>query len=210
MKVFELDFFDNKKTDLKEFLFLIVLFCGCNSYTQPKLRIEPGILLATESDNLGLLFNTEPHIKISENMLIGLRFGIAINPQKIEIDNSASFFVDDLDDNAIISFLPTFDYYLNDKQYCPYVGIGLGYYIFNNIDVSMNGTSEILEGSVNNQPGFLVRGGLEIGKTRLGLEYNFIPEADIEIQKGQVIGTIDNSYVGLSIGFTIGLKKSNE
>ncbi len=210
MKVFQLVFFYNRKEHLKEFLFLIVLFCGCHSYTQPKLRIEPGVLLETESDNLGLLFNIEPHVKVSENMFIGLRFGISINPQKIEIDNTSSFFVDDLDDNGIISLLPTFDFYLTDKQYRPYVGVGLGYYIFNNIDVSMNGSTEILEGSVNNQPGFLVRGGLEIGKTRLGLEYNFIPEADIEIPNGQVVGTVNNSYLGLSVGFTIGLRKNNE
>ncbi len=67
-----------------------------------------------------------------------------------------------------------------------------------------------MEGSVNNQVGFLLRGGFELGKTRLGLEYNFIPKADIEIPNGQIIGTVDNSYFGLSIGFTIGGGKSSK
>ncbi|MEB3345758.1 hypothetical protein U6A24_09815 [Aquimarina gracilis] len=110
-----------------------------------------------------------------------------------------------------MSFVPTFDYYFNESYYRPYAGIGLGYYIFNNIDVSdQNGSSNGLEGSVNNQLGFLVRGGLELGNTRLGLEYNFITKADIEIPNGEIIGTVDNSYLGLSFGFVIGGREGTQ
>ena len=35
-------------------------------------------------------------------------------------------------------------------------------------------------------------------------------QGDIEIPNGQIIGTVDNSYLGLSIGFVIGSKKSSE
>jgi hypothetical protein len=181
------------------------LFCLLNLNAQVILRIEPGVLLETDSENIGLLLNIEPKVKFSENIIIGLRFGIAVNPQKFKIEDSSQFFIDDLDDNGIISFVPTFDYYLNKNNYRPYVGLGLGYYLFNNIDVSTrNGSVKVLEGSVNNQLGFLLRGGLEIGNTRCGLEYNFIPKANIEIPNGQTIGTVNNSYFGVSIGFAIG------
>lgn len=211
MEVFQFDFFCSKNTILKKTLFpLFLLFYLLNTNAQVILRIEPGVLLETDSENLGLLLNIEPKVKSSENTIIGLRFGIAINPQKFKINDGSQFFIDDLDDNGIISFVPTFDYYLNKSNYRPYIGFGLGYYLFNDIDVSnRNGSIEILEGSVNNQLGFLLRGGLEIGTIRYGLEYNFIPKADIEILNGQTIGTIDNSYLGLSVGFTIGGRKNS-
>ncbi|MBG6133745.1 outer membrane protein W [Aquimarina sp. EL_43] len=197
----------------KQKLVLITLvFCLFNLNAQEKsnitFRIEPGILLFSESGNLELLLNVEPKIKISENKVIGLRFGVALNSQKFENNDSAQFNIDDQSDNAVISFVPTFDYYLNENNYRPYVGLGVGYYLLSYIDVSPVGSADVLEGSVNNQIGFLLRGGFEFGKTRLGLEYNLIPKADIELPSGQIIGTVDSGYLGLSIGFTIGGRKN--
>jgi hypothetical protein len=45
----------------------------------------------------------------------------------------------------------------------------------------------------------LIRGGIELGKFRLALEYNLIPKSDLEIGE-----SIDNSYFGASIGFFVG------
>ncbi len=67
--------------------------------------------------------------------------------------------------------------------------------------------SRLETGSVKNQLGLLLRGGLEIGNTRYGIAYNFIPKAAIKIPNGQIIGTINNSYLGLSIGFKLGGRK---
>ena len=184
-------------------MFIVVFFYLFGLNAQVKLKVEPGVLLETDSENLGLLLNIEPHVKASEKTVIGLRFGIAVNPQKINIDNDSSFFIDELDDNGIISFVPTFDYYFNINRIKPYLGLGTGYYVFNNIDVSNRNTAITVEGNVKNQLGFLIRGGLQLGNTRFGLEYNFIPKADIKIPDDQIIGTIDNSYLGLSIGFII-------
>jgi len=80
--------------------------------------------------------------------------------------------------------------------------------LFDKIEISnRNGSIDIQSGSVNNQLGLLLRGGLELGNTRFGLEYNFIPKSDIEISNSQIVGTVDNSYLGLSIGFTLGTGK---
>ena len=68
-------------------------------------------------------------------------------------------------------------------------------------------SEEVLDVSVKNQIGFLVRGGLEVRKFIVGLEINYIPTADIEIPNGHIIGTVDNSYIGLSIGYEIGVRK---
>lgn len=204
MKIFRLQLLNNKNNSLKKNLLLITLLFGLsNLYAQVKLRIEPGFLLKTESENLGLMLNVEPNIEISKNRVIGLRFGLALNPQKFKNNDSSQFFFDDKNDNVVLSFMPTFDYYLNDKYTRPYLGLGLGYYLFSSVVIA-NPSENITEGSVNNQLGLLLRGGLEWGKTKIGVEYNFIPKADIKIPNGEIIGTVDNSYFGISIGFLIG------
>lgn len=209
MKVFQLQFLNNKNSSLMKKLLLISLLFGLlNLNAQVKLRIEPGFILKTESENLGLMLNVEPNIEISKNSAIGLRFGLALNPQKFENNYSSQFFFDDKNDNAVISFMPTFDYYLNENYTRPYFGLGLGYYLFSSVIIA-NPSQNVTEGSVNNQLGFLLRGGIEWGKTKLGLEYNYIPKADIKIPSSQTIGTVDNSYFGVSIGFTIGGGKSS-
>ncbi len=197
----------------KKIVFILVVFSLFNLNAQEdnyiKLRIELGFLLKTDSENLGLLLNVEPHIKISENKVIGFRFGIALNPAKFKNNDSSQFFINEQDNNAVISFMPTFDYYLNEEKYRPYIGLGIGYYVFNYTDVSLrNGSSNVLEGRVNNQLGVLVRTGFKIGNTRIGLEYNIVPKGDIKIPDGQIVGTVNNSYLGLSIGFKIGSGKS--
>ncbi len=196
----------------KKILLITLLFCLLNLNAQENhnisLRIEPGLIVFSDSENLGLLLNFEPNIKISENTAIGLRFGLAINSQKFENNDSARFYIDDESDNAVISFVPTFDYYLNESNFRPYLGLGLGFYLLSDIDVSRFGSGNVIEVSVKNQLGLLLRGGFEIGNTRLRLEYNFIPKVDIEIPNNQKIGTVDNSYLGVSVGFKIGARKS--
>ncbi len=170
------------------------------------LRVEPGIIIFSDSENISLLINAEPKIKISGNGVIGLRFGLAVNSQKFNTTNQ-QYFIDDEYDNAILSFVPTYDYYFNENKYRPYAGLGIGYYLLNYIDINRIGSSKILEGNVKDKAGLLLRCGIEFGNTRYGLEYNFIPKADIEIPNGEIVGTVNNSYLGLSVGFTIGRGK---
>lgn len=211
MSISELQFLKNRLVTSEQKAILVgLLFCLFNLNAQVALRIEPGVLLETNSENLGLLLNIEPKLKFSKNSVIGLRFAIAANPQNFKINDSSQYFIEDLDDNGFISFVLAYDYYLNSIKYRPFLGIGSGYYLFNYTDVKpRNGSREILEGSVNNQLGLLLRGGFELGKIRLGLEYNLVPKSEIQIPNGEMIGTVDNSYLGLSIGFTIGGEKSS-
>ncbi len=235
MKVFQLRlfYFYNKSAILKSKMLLIILLsCLFNlsvqSQSNVKLKIETGVLWTSKSANPGFpwfngfFFRVEPKLKTSKNTFIGLRIGASEN-EKIENYNPLQSYSynnpnDGLiqftnPDNGIISIVPTFDYYFNENKYRPYLGGGVGYYFLTNFtEVSPTGipnpSENILEVSVKNRLGILLRGGLDLGKFIIGLEYNFIPKTDIEIPNGQVIGTINNSYVGLSIGYTIGLRKS--
>ena len=202
MKTFLYSSFSSKKL-----LPLLFLFGLSNLIAQVKLRIEPGVLLKTESKNVGLMLNLEPHIEISKNRVIGLRFGVSLNSQKFKTANDAPFSIDEQNDNAVVSFVTTFDYYLNENRRRPYLGMGIGYYLLSSIDVKEAGNPNTLEGTIKNQLGLLLRSGLEIGNTRFGIAYNFIPKADIKISNNVLAGNVINSYFGLSIGFKLGGKK---
>ncbi|MEN1785405.1 MAG: hypothetical protein AAGF77_09720 [Bacteroidota bacterium] len=174
-----------------------------------RLRVEPGLPLWTTSENLGLLINAEPNLRISSNGIIGLRFGVGLNIQKFENNFSSQYSFDQQNDNAIISFIPTFDYYFNHNYIRPYAGLGISYCVISSV-ILESPSREVPEGSVNNQLEFLFRSGFEVGKTRIGLEYNFIPRADIKVPNGQIIGTVNYSYFGVTIGFNIGKGKNTK
>lgn len=172
-----------------------------------KLSVEPGILLFSASDNLGLLLNVEPKFKFSEKSFIGLRVGMVLNSQKFFNQDSDQFYIGEQFDHGVISFMPTFDYYFNENKYKPYLGAGFGVYIMSDIDVAqinINPPEGIVQVGVVNQLGFLCRGGFESKNLRIGLEYNFVRKADIKLRNGQLVGTVDNSYFGISMGYVFG------
>ena len=198
---------------LKNLLLFQTLFCcWFNLAAQEKnninLGIEIGLLDLSESESFGLFLNVEPKLKSSRSTTIGLRLGATFNSQTIENNDSTQFSFDHESDNGVISILPTFDYYWNGNKFRPSLGLGIGSHILaGSIDVSRfstaSHTEEVFEVNVRYQIGFLLRGGFELGRSRIGLEYNFVPKADIELPDGQKTGTVDSNYLGLSIGFGI-------
>jgi len=198
---------------LKKMLLLLTLFfCLSNLNAQEKYNLKLGVdvghlLLLDNIEHFEFFFNVEPQLKILENTFIGLRFGLTLNSHVFE-NNNFQFYIDDKLDHAILSFVPTIDYYFKVNNFRPYIGLGLGIHLLPGyIDVYQvaitNPFDPVLEGRVDKRLGFLVRGGVELRKFRFGLEYNFIPTADIKIPNGEIIGTVDNSYLGLSVGFII-------
>ncbi len=79
------------------------------------------------------------------------------------------------------------------------------------------GISDLLDLSVNNTFGVLLRGGfdlskliikrLDLSKFTIGLEFNYIPKADVEISNGQAVGTVVTSNIALSIGYILDFRK---
>jgi len=209
MKITQRNLFPNEHIiPKKKFILLFLLFGLFNVNAQEhdlSLRVTPGLLLLSDSDNLGLMLNAEPYFKISERSRLGLRFGVALNSHKFEKNKNSQFIIDRNSDGAVVSFVPTFDHYFTKDKVKPYVGLGIGYYLISYVAIA-NPSNSVSEGSVNNQIGMLVRGGFDLGKTRFGIEYNFIPKADIQIPNDQPIGTAKSSYFGLSIGFSFGVR----
>ncbi|MEM9857683.1 MAG: hypothetical protein AAF843_10015 [Bacteroidota bacterium] len=118
--------------------------------------------------------------------------------------------------NGIISLTPTFDYHLNEKLFKqkhifrPYLGLGVGYYILasyielTQINTARSSRQELKARAIR-QIGLLLRGGVKFDKLVVGLEYNFTPSSDIELDNGQKIGTVDLSFIALCFGFRIDL-----
>lgn len=199
----------------KFLLFITLCFSLFNLEAQEKnnikLGLETGFLLISESENLGLFINIEPKIRVSESAFIGLRSGITLNSHVFEIYDTTQFNINKEHDNAIISFIPTIDYYFYENTYCPYIGFGVSINISSypydvyQID-RLNSIEAVVAGRVNKRIGLLLRGGFEKKKFRLGLEYNIIPKGEIEVQDRRIIGQISNSYLGISVGFIFGTR----
>jgi len=120
--------------------------------------------------------------------------------------------------NKAYSFTPTFDYYFSQNKFRPYLGIGVGYNFLNTSKRAFNRwtPADGLQLGIDNKIGFLFRGGFDLhdvmfgntdlSKFSVGLEFDYIQKADVEIPNGQKIGTMNNSYVGLAVGYRIGLR----
>jgi len=228
MKIFQLKFSSFYiRNAIKTIVLLLLLFCCFNLDAQGerniKLKMEVGILWSSKSNNRaypnmsGAFFRVEPKLQTSRNTVIGLRIGLSENYHIIKGHDPNQFYVDNADfagnaGNDALSFVPTIDYYFIDNKIRPYLGIGVGPYFFrtNTLVSRSSNIGEEMKVSVNNRIGFIVRTGLDVGKLIVGLEVNFIPNTDVEIPNGQIIGTINHSSIGLSVGYTIGSSKNSK
>lgn len=197
---------------LKKLLVLLTLICcsfniNAQEESTVKLGVETGFLpLSKDTENLGLFVNIEPKVKILKNTFLGLNIGLTINSHSFENSNPLQYLIDERFDNAIFSFMPTVDYYLKINNYHPFIGLGLGYHLHPNpieifSSVSTPSPENVIEGTVGKRIGFLLRGGVEIGRLRLGILYTLVPKGDIKLSNEEIIGTVANSYFGVSIGF---------
>ncbi len=207
-----------ERSALKKACLLLALFCcllnlNAQEKGNTKLALEIGPLLsAGNAENLSFFFNVEPKVKVVDNFFVGLRFGVVVNATRYENNDVFQFNIDDEFDNGVISFVPNVDYYLEDLRlkeniYRPYLGVGLGYYLTSDVEVFRLGggnPEEPLEVSIKKLVGFLLRGGFEMRKLRVGLEYTFLPEADIILPGEETVGTLRSSFLGLSVGLLIG------
>lgn len=222
----KLSYFHNKGGLLKTILSLTILlssFVNLSAQKEQtiKLKVEAGLNWKPAERNAiwdwGQIYGLEVKLKTSENTFIGLRIQANENFQINEKYKPAQFFIDnDIKINYFeatsgtqISFVPTFDYYFSGNRIQPYLGAGIGYYMLAPpLKFLQNSTTPgVLETTVGNQLGLLVRGGIDIGKISVGLEFNYILEADIKIPSGLVIGTVNDSFIALLIGYSFGLRK---
>lgn len=174
-----------------------------------KVSAEGGFPIGKTSDNLGFFIYVEPKLKVHENTFLGIRFGIAINTQTLENENSRQFSFDAASDHGFFSIVPTLDYYWPKERFSPFIGVGVGpYSLANTLDISGFGTGnrdeDNFEVEIGYRLGGLIRGGVEFEKLRIGIEYNFVPETSVTSPFSEKkVGTVNSSYYGFSFGYVL-------
>jgi len=203
----------------------MLLMLSFSSMAQEAGKIRVGIDLAGVTD-FKILYGVrsisiEPKYNISENLSIGvnLKYGIAGSFYQFsnEFSNlNRSYIISTNFDNADLSLLGTVDYYFkrkNGKQLItPYIGVGLGLYTNSHFTVdeviSPYAVTAVRKFTNEDQFGGMIRGGFEVGKFRMGVQYQFVPNTKYDFLEGNIVAK--NSYFGFNLGFFIGGGKWNK
>lgn len=189
----------------KVILLALIILATANGYSQEKGRFRVGLdfgYVPAEGGGGGM-FSIEPKFNIADNMNVGLRMGAAAVVRDLVPTANVEF-------NAKIagigSFVGTYDLYFNKSggSFAPYVGGGFGYYSLANVEVNSSANNTTLNPAVSGVMGGLIRAGFEWAGFRMGLEYNIIPDSDLEDLNGKIVGTAKNAYIGIHLGFFVG------
>jgi outer membrane protein X len=135
----------------------------------------------------GVLFAIEPKYALLDQLSVGLRMEAAATA-KVTTKDDGEEVTGDV--SAHGSYLLTDDYYFTNTKCRPFAGTGFGLYRNASATVTSSTDSDELDIPVSNKFGFMLRGGIELGHFRTGLEYNFVSDK--------------NSYLGVKIGVCIG------
>jgi outer membrane protein X len=189
----------------KIILFALLALVIANGYAQKKGGFRVGLDLGyvPSGGGGGAMFSLEPKYNINENMNVGLRFGAAAIVK--DLNTTGSNQSGKVSANG--SYVGTYDYYFHksSSSFAPYVGGGFGYYSLANVEWKDGDTlPDKYSPTVSGVFGGLIRGGFEWVGFRMGVEYNFLPDSDLEDIYANKLGTAKNAYLGIHIGFFVG------
>ena len=186
----------------------LITLAVANGYSQEQGKFRVGLDLGfvPASGGAGVMLSIEPKYNMADNMNVGLRIGIAGIARDVQDDvNNPSAKI-----AANNSYVGTYDYYFHKSglgsSFAPYVGAGFGYYSLANVEIDNtdNSVPDSFSPAVSGKMGGLIRAGFEWGKFRMGLEYNIVPDSDLENLNGVIIGPVKNAYLGIHLGFFLG------
>ncbi len=175
---------------------------------QGELRVGFNAGLAIPYHGRGLSADMDIRYNITDNFNAGVKAGLAAMIREINDDylNFNASGMGSINTSALI----TGDYYLNKgtSNFAPFVGGGLGCFSLINIYVSAYQQDDFNINMNEFNPDFtfggLLRGGFELSKLRVALEFYLIPYTTLYDVNLEDIGRAANSYVNLSVGFYIG------
>ncbi|MEI6950658.1 outer membrane beta-barrel protein [Paraflavisolibacter sp. H34] len=177
---------------MKKILSLAVLALGisaAHAQTFKPFKVDVSLGYASpqgKGSKGGVLFAIEPKYAVIDQISVGLRLESALTAAGYVSDNGEEF---SGDVKAHGSYVLTGDYYFTNTKARPFLGTGLGLYKSAGATFDTNTNDEVKIDS-ENKVGFLLRGGVEVGHFRTGLEYNFVGNK--------------NGYLGVKVGVCIG------
>lgn len=179
-----------KKLTFSLILLAIAFFSNAQDLAFKPFKVDFSGGYATPSSGNGAkggaLFAIEPKYALTDNLTVGLRMEAALMV-RASLDPNAT---DAGDVKGSASYLATADYYFNTNDFRPFVGVGAGLYQTATADLSSS-TGEVNSG---NKFGVAPRVGFEYSHFRLAVEYNVAGKT----------GDINNSYLGIKLGFFVG------
>jgi outer membrane protein W len=134
----------------------------------------------------GVLWALEPGYRVNDQILANLRIEGAVIGRGYVDETSAS-----VDVAALGSYTLNGQYYFNNNNFRPFVGVGFGMFSLAAVSVSAGtggGSSSAVAAA--NKIGFYPRVGFDAGHFTVNLDYNIVPET----------AGIKNSYLGIRIG----------
>lgn len=193
----------------KLFTVIVILLLAQTTFAQRAggFRFQMDLGAAVPKDGgIGALVNLEPQILVKENLAVGLRLGVVGLAKDVTYYNIPDDYNGEVAANASIT--GTINYYFNkgNSSVAPYIGAGFGYYALSNIEIEDTTIDEDQIGNLEATFAWapMVRAGVELGKFRIGAEYNFVPTSDLQNVNGQVVGEATNQYFGFTLGFFVG------
>jgi len=193
----------------KLFTIIIVLLAVQTAFSQEAERFRFQMDLgaaAPKGGGFGALVNLEPQILVRRNLALGLRMGAAALAKDVVYYEIPDDYTGELGANASIT--GTANYYFNygKGKAAPYIGGGFGYYTMSNVNIETTDidSDDLGDLRANFAWAPMLRAGVELGKFRIGAEYNFVPKSDLQNINGEVIGQATNEYFGFTIGYFVG------
>jgi hypothetical protein len=137
----------------------------------------------------GVLFTIEPGYRVTDQILVNLRWESAAVIRGTVNDTGA-----DLDVAGIGSYTLNGQYYLSDNAFRPFVGVGFGMYKLAAVTVSGGTGGSSTAAAAESKFGFYPRIGFDARHFTLNLDYNFIPNTTVGSNE------FKNSYIGIRLG----------
>ena len=187
----------------KLFFAIALLLVGVSTNAQEFKPVKLGLGLgyAAPSDGGGgIAVYLEPGYRINDQILIGLRIESAAMAKNVG-GTEASI-------KATGSYTLNGQYYFNNNQFRPFVGLGVGLFANAALETTDPSTgSGTISASAGNGIGFYPRIGFDFGHFNFIFDYNIVPPTDEVEINGQTVALgedVKNSYMSIKIGVSIG------
>ena len=174
---------------------LAVMTTSAFAQQQGRVRGSLNAGYAIPTGGGGVAFDAQLGYNIADNMNVGVKWGGAMMGRLSPDGESASISFNN-------NYLATFTYFLNNGgRFAPFAGIGLGTYGI----ASFGAGDEHLSVAGGTKFGGMLTAGFELGRFRLGVEYNLIPSSEVSYTGTTPARTsIPNSYFAVTLGFVLG------
>ncbi len=150
--------------------------------------------------NGGFLFAMEPKFALMDQISVGLRLEGAVMGKFTSSNQYGGVTVENA--KGIASYIATADYYFsNNYSFRPFVGAGLGVVGLISDNNNFNDQTTVTK------MGGIIRAGGEVKHLRFGVEYNIIPDADIDTYDnfGNLVKARTKfGYIGIKLGVCFG------